>query len=76
MNKTSLRRMGWMTGVALAGAIFVAMPVTGAKASDASRIAALKAKIARLSKEAERIDDANKIENLQMAYGYYLDRGY
>lgn len=76
MNKTSLRRMGWMTGVALAGAIFVAMPVTGAKASDTSRITALKAKIARLSKEAERIDDANKIENLQMAYGYYLDRGY
>ena len=76
MDKSRTRRMYWMTGVALAGLVFVAMPIVGAKADDASRIAALKAKIARLSKEAELIDDANKISNLQMAYGYYLDRGY
>ena len=76
MNKSRTRRMYWMSGVALAGLVLAAMPVAGAKADDASRIAALKAKIARLSKEAELIDDANKISNLQMAYGYYLDRGY
>jgi hypothetical protein len=76
MDKSRTRRLYWTTGVALAGLVLAAMPVSGAKANDASRIAALKAKIARLSKEAELIDDANKISNLQMAYGYYLDRGY
>jgi len=76
MTKLRTRRIYWMTGAALAALVMVGVPITGAKADDASRIAALKAKIARLSHEAELIDDANQVSNLQMAYGYYIDRGY
>ena len=76
MNKSRALKTRWLMGVALAGVVAAIAPVGGAKANDASRIAALKAKIARLSHEAEIVDDTNKIENLQMAYGYYLDRGY
>ena len=66
----------WLTSAAMVGLLFALTPVPAAKADDAARIAALKAKIARLSHEVDLIEDTNEIQNLQMAYGYYLDRGY
>ncbi len=47
-----------------------------AQAGKAQEIAALKAKIAALSAQASLIDDANRIRNLQRAYGYYIGKGY
>jgi hypothetical protein len=44
--------------------------------TDARRIAALKAKVAALSAETERLEDTNAVKKLQRAFGYYIDRGY
>lgn len=76
MNRSRASKTRWSMGAAVAGALLALAPVGSAKADNAARIAALKAKIVRLSHEAAIVDDTNKIENLQMAYGYYIDRGY
>jgi hypothetical protein len=41
-----------------------------------ARVAALKERIARLEREAERREDYLAIIKLQRAYGYYIDKGY
>jgi hypothetical protein len=41
----------------------------------ATRVAALREKIATLEQRKTRIEDANAIERLQAAYGYYVDKG-
>jgi SnoaL-like domain len=38
--------------------------------------AALEARIAALSHEADRLTDISLVKRLQRAYGYYIDRGY
>jgi hypothetical protein len=47
-----------------------------AGSADAARIAALKAKVAALSAEAQLLEDTNAVKKLQRAFGYYIDRGY
>jgi hypothetical protein len=44
--------------------------------ADAARIAALKARLAALSTQAQRLEDGNAVKKLQRAFGYYIDRGY
>ena len=44
--------------------------------ADSARIAALEAKVAALSAEAGRLEDANAVRKLQRAFGYYVDKGY
>ncbi len=62
-----------LMAVALCAAL---LPLPGHAADDAQTVAALKAKIAQLSVEAEHIRDANDIKKLQRAFGYYIDKGY
>lgn len=57
-------------GVALCGA------ATAAPASAALRKQALHARIAALNEEARYVEDITKIQRLQRAYGYYIDKGY
>ena len=52
-------------------------PPAGGRAADASgakTVAALKAKIAETRLKIDRVNDYDSIENLQDAYGYYLDK--
>jgi sugar lactone lactonase YvrE len=57
-----------------------AIPLSGgashAAEADSARIAALEAKVAALSAEAGRLEDANAVRKLQRAFGYYVDKGY
>lgn len=48
----------------------------GAVAAENRHIAALRAKIASLAGEVQRLEDANSIRKLQCAFGYYLNKGY
>jgi hypothetical protein len=43
---------------------------------DAARLAALNGRIAELEQRKALVGDANAIERLQHAYGYYIDRGF
>jgi hypothetical protein len=47
----------------------------GPSAEDAAQLAALTARIAALEQRKSLVEDANAIERLQAAYGYYTDRG-
>lgn len=47
----------------------------GPSAEETARQAALVTRIAALETRKTRIEDANAIERLQHAYGYYIDRG-
>jgi SnoaL-like domain len=42
---------------------------------DSAELRALEARVAALEERKERVEDANAIERLQAAYGYYVDRG-
>jgi hypothetical protein len=57
----------------LAGACDAGAPSNDAVA--AAQIAALEAKIESLEQRKARVEDVNAIEQLQHAYGYYIDRG-
>jgi len=46
-----------------------------APAGNAAELAALQARIAALEQRKTRVEDANALERLQAAYGYYIDRG-
>ena len=48
---------------------------SGPSAEETARIAALAAQIAVLEQRKALVEDANAIERLQHAYGYYVDRG-
>ncbi|MGH8221283.1 MAG: nuclear transport factor 2 family protein [Steroidobacteraceae bacterium] len=63
--------LGIIAGVALAHRGYAA----GA-AADQRMAERLQAQVAALRREADRIHDANAIEKLQRAFGYYLDKGY
>jgi hypothetical protein len=47
----------------------------GPSAEDAAQLAALTTRIAALEQRKSLVEDANAIERLQAAYGYYTDRG-
>jgi SnoaL-like protein len=47
----------------------------GPSAEDTAQLAALAARIAALEQRKSLVEDANAIERLQAAYGYYTDRG-
>ena len=59
-----------------AGALALALLLAPAAPAQAASGASLKARIAVLSAEAQRVAGANDIKKLQRAYGYYLDKGY
>ena len=42
---------------------------------DAARLAALSIRVAQLEQRKSLVEDANAVERLQHAYGYYIDRG-
>ena len=61
-------------GVAAALVSFAAL-VLGQSASDpAARVAALRTRLANVTTRTARVDDINRIENLQGSYGYYTDK--
>jgi hypothetical protein len=61
-------------GVAAALASFAAL-VLGQSASDpAARVAALRTRLVNVTTRTARVDDVNRIENLQGSYGYYTDK--
>jgi hypothetical protein len=61
-------------GVAAALASFATL-VLGQSASDpAARVAALRTRLATVTTRTARVDDINRIENLQGSYGYYTDK--
>jgi hypothetical protein len=63
-----------MLGIAAAFASFAAL-VLGQSAGDpAARVAALRTRLTNATTRAARIDDVNRIENLQGSYGYYTDK--
>src|SRR5687768_18114266 len=43
-------------------------------AEDAAQLGVLQTRVAALEQRKERIEDVNAIEQLQAAYGYYVDR--
>jgi hypothetical protein len=73
MPRMNRMTTNFFSGCALLAAGGLCQP---ALAADAARIAALNARIATLSAEAERLDDINNVKKLQRAYGYYIDKGY
>jgi len=61
-------------GVAAALASFAAL-VLGQSAGDSTaRVAALRTRLANVTARTARIDDINRVENLQGSYGYYTDK--
>jgi hypothetical protein len=62
--------------VVCAGAMTIIGTAARAADADATKIAALEAKVAALSSEAARLEDANAVKKLQRAFGYYIDKGF
>jgi hypothetical protein len=61
-------------GVAAVLASFAAL-VLGQSANDSgARVAALRTRLAAVTTRSARVDDINRIENLQASYGYYTDK--
>jgi hypothetical protein len=61
-------------GAAALVASFTAL-VLGQPANDpATRVAALRARLTNVTSRTTRVDDINRIENLQSSYGYYTDK--
>lgn len=47
-----------------------------AESGDAARVQALRTRIAALNEAVQQVEDIAKIQRLQRAYGYYVDKGY
>ena len=63
-----------MLAVAVALASY-AFFVVGQSANDSTaRVAALRTRLAKVTTRTNRVDDVNRIENLQGSYGYYTDK--
>ncbi len=63
-----------MLGATAALASFAAL-VLGQSAGDpTARVAALRTRLANVTTRTARVDDINRIENLQGSYGYYTDK--
>ena len=61
-------------GVAGALASFAALVLGQSAADPAARVAALRTRLANVTTRTARVDDINRIENLQGSYGYYTDK--
>ena len=64
---TTLAVVGALTGVAALALAQTAEP-------PAARVAALRMRLTAATERAARVDDINRIENLQGSYGYYTDK--
>ena len=59
------------------GVASMALPsVAGAQQDSGNRLADLRARLARLDADTSRVEDITRIQRLQRAFGYYLDKGY
>jgi hypothetical protein len=58
-----------------AGVVAALLCGCGASGADDAQLAALAAKVAALEQRKGLVEDANAVERLQAAYGYYTDRG-
>lgn len=63
----ALAVVGALSGVA-------ALPLGQSAEDPAARVAALRSRLGTATARATRVDDINKIENLQGSYGYYTDK--
>jgi hypothetical protein len=61
--------------IAVALAAAASAGCDGGGSQDSAQLAALAAKVAALEQRKSLVEDANAIERLQAAYGYYTDRG-
>ncbi len=61
-------------GVAAALAAFAGLVLAQSAGDPAARIAALRARLTNVTTRSARVDDINRIENLQGSYGYYTDK--
>ena len=61
-------------GVAAALASFEALVLGQSAADPGARVAALRIRLANVATRTARVDDINRIENLQGSYGYYTDK--
>jgi SnoaL-like domain len=69
-NSTTIAAL--LAAAALASVTTIAV---GQSSDDASaRVAALRARLNGVTSRAARVDDINRIENLQGSYGYYVDK--
>jgi hypothetical protein len=63
-----------MLGVGAALASFAALVLGQSSGDAAARVAALRTRVANVTARTTRVDDINRIENLQGSYGYYTDK--
>lgn len=64
-----------MKKLVIASLVFVISHSINA-ASDADRLAVLKQRLADLSAQTLKVEDITRVQRLQRAFGYYLDKGY
>lgn len=69
-HQTACKVAGLLASLVLGGLVHSAV------AAEDPRVAALRARIAALAAETQRLEDANSVRNLQRAFGYYLNKGY
>ena len=63
-----------MLGVATVLASFAALVLGQSTGDPAARVATLRMRLANVTTRTTRVDDINRIENLQGSYGYYTDK--
>ena len=61
-------------GVAAALTSFAALVLGQSTSDPGARIAALRTRLASVTTRTARVDDVNRVENLQGSYGYYTDK--
>jgi hypothetical protein len=67
-SRIAVRLGGLLLGIALCG--------NGLAASDAARIAQLKARVAAIAAETAQVEGIVQVQRLGRAFGYYTDKGY
>ena len=71
-----MRSDRWLGVLGAAALLFALAPAASAQSTQdpAARVAALRERLAKVETRAARVDDVDKIENLQGSYGYYTDK--